>query len=337
MALKSWNRSSRNPKKIEMLGGTILGTWWDLLAELNFWQTKHGSLFGAFWGIAPVLRSVRNLWGCDLKPWVQCCSTACRTDAMTESECARLWQSGRVYFKHIETSWRLMKIDEDWKNVKTAKLQLLKSLEMHLDRAVCPTDVGSISAWDAGSFSAVTRNLGSSQDWGHRGVSNGLNRDSLHPRGWEFFNAFTCLSNAMNAFMTMPYLRFHFILRNVLRIFFDGSDDAEAPSLSSMATAVFCISQILFRRNGGAMAIEVYTGEGWLASRCQPHPTTGFLHCWCSMMDQLIIVPWCFMGSSMAVEFLCWNFEMDRTSTSLSRFWRPSWSRWVMSHVWERF
>ncbi|CAL1142685.1 unnamed protein product [Cladocopium goreaui] len=70
----------------------------------------------------------------------------------------------------------------------------------------------------------------------------------------------------MNAFMTMPYLRFHFILRNVLRIFFDGSDDAEAPSLSSMATAVFCISQILFRRNGGAMAIEVYTGEGWLAS-----------------------------------------------------------------------
>eukprot|EP00435_Cladocopium_sp_Y103_P075093 s33_g53.t2 len=39
-----------------------------------------------------------------------------------------------------------------------------------------------------------------------------------------------------------------------------------APSLSSMALAVFCISQILFRLSCGAMAIEVYTGEGWLSS-----------------------------------------------------------------------
>ena len=56
---------------------------------------------------------------------------------------------------------------------------------------------------------------------------------------------------------------------DMLDLKFDAEVSQVPPSLPGMARAIFCISYVLFRLSECApgMAIEVYTGHGWLSSR----------------------------------------------------------------------
>ena len=114
MALKSWNSSSRNPQKIEMLGGPILVTLWDLLAELNFWQ-QNMDLSVVHFG------ALRQYWGqsaiCEVATWNHECSVAALHagqmpwPSQSVPDCGRVAEYISNTLKQVEDWWRLMKIE----------------------------------------------------------------------------------------------------------------------------------------------------------------------------------------------------------------------------------